>query len=246
MGQLQYQCMVCKALTQSLLLQSLFCAQNSGISYLWLCQAVPPTLSGTVFDVKQSFAGGHWQTCDNITRYVAKETDTCTYACQEEAIIGPHARPQTKPYRPCPCMAPSTRRSAKHTILPPARTKGTRSMEQRVEQRVADLPLDNIPALNWISNSPPIMTAPNPTAKCILKLTKRPHSRHRGNNILGSMPPIKKLRHVSMAISPNQLLPSLSLNIVHRKPRHQWHKWLQHKYCKSASSPSMEDCNKTT
>jgi hypothetical protein len=124
LGKPWYQLMVHWALTWPLPLQSLFCSQNFGIPYLRLCQAVPPTLSGTVFDVEQAFAGSCRQTCYNVTRNSARKAFKGTYACQEEAIVRPNARPQTKHYIPCPHVAPSTWRSAAHTVRPPARTKG--------------------------------------------------------------------------------------------------------------------------
>jgi hypothetical protein len=65
-----------------------------------------------------------------------------------------------------------------------------------VEQRVPpnDPPgIQRVPAemtFQRITNAPPIMTAPNPTAKRTLKTTKRTHSRRTRNNIPNSVPAI--------------------------------------------------------
>jgi hypothetical protein len=64
--------------------------------------------------------------------------------------------------------------------------------EQRVEQRVTPIHCADAPSLQHITEAPPIMTAPNPTAKRTLKLTKITHSRQRSNKIPGSMPEITR------------------------------------------------------
>ncbi len=58
--------------------------------------------------------------------------------------------------------------------------------EQRVEQRVA-------PPLMQITDAPPIITAPNPTAPQKSKKMKRTHSRLTRNNLPGGVPPIVNL-----------------------------------------------------
>jgi hypothetical protein len=59
--------------------------------------------------------------------------------------------------------------------------------EQRVEQRVAPIHHSDAPPLQLITEVPPIMTAPHPTARRTLQLTKQRHSRQTRNNIMGSM-----------------------------------------------------------
>jgi hypothetical protein len=49
--------------------------------------------------------------------------------------------------------------------------------EQRVEQRVTPIHHSNAPPLKRITEAPPILMAPNPTARRTLKLKKRMHSR---------------------------------------------------------------------
>jgi hypothetical protein len=55
------------------------------------------------------------------------------------------------------------------------------------EQRV---PLPTPNNIQWITDAPPIMNAPNPTQKRRLKLTPRTHSQRTRNNIPGSVPRI--------------------------------------------------------
>ena len=88
-----------------------------------------------------------------------------------------------------------------------------------------NLPPIHIPPLTWISNAPPIMAAPNPTAKHVLTPTKKTHSRTH-NNILGSVPPITNtelhlhghnppptpLAVVLTRHSPRALMPATQVN----------------------------------
>jgi hypothetical protein len=64
--------------------------------------------------------------------------------------------------------------------------------EQRVEQRVTPNLDTNAMPLQRITEAPPIMAAPNPTAKCTLKIMKRTHSQQTRNNIPGSVPKITR------------------------------------------------------
>jgi hypothetical protein len=59
--------------------------------------------------------------------------------------------------------------------------------EQRVEQRGTPNHHANAVPLQRITEAPPIMVAPNPTAKSTLNLMKGRHSRHTRNNIPGSV-----------------------------------------------------------
>jgi hypothetical protein len=63
-------------------------------------------------------------------------------------------------------------------MLPPGylqRSPYIPPMEQRVEQRVAADTKRPPPVIQRITDAPPIMAAPNPTTKCILRLIKRRH-----------------------------------------------------------------------
>jgi hypothetical protein len=62
--------------------------------------------------------------------------------------------------------------------------------EQQVEQRVTPIHHANAPPLQCITEAPPIITVPNPTARLTLKLTQQMHSLQTRNNILGSVPEI--------------------------------------------------------
>jgi hypothetical protein len=62
--------------------------------------------------------------------------------------------------------------------------------EQRVEQRVDTTHPPFVPALQWLTEAPPIMVAPNPTARHVLKLRRQMHSQHTRNNTPGSVPAI--------------------------------------------------------
>jgi hypothetical protein len=59
--------------------------------------------------------------------------------------------------------------------------------EQMEQQRVIP---PHTPTLQHVTEAPPIMAAPNPTTKCILKLTKRTQSQLTRNNTPGSVPAI--------------------------------------------------------
>jgi hypothetical protein len=72
-------------------------------------------------------------------------------------------------------------------LLPQGNLQRVPITEQMEQQRV----IPPHTATLWrITEVPPIMAAPNPTTKCILKLTKRTHSRLTHNNTPGSMPVI--------------------------------------------------------
>jgi hypothetical protein len=60
--------------------------------------------------------------------------------------------------------------------------------EQRVEQRVTPVHHADAPPLQGITGAPPIMAAPNPTARHTLKLTTQTHSRQTRNKNPGSVP----------------------------------------------------------
>jgi hypothetical protein len=65
-------------------------------------------------------------------------------------------------------------------------------IEKKVEQRVDNAtPLN---AIRHIMDAPPIMAAPNPTTKQVLKLTKRTHSCTMQNNMPGSVLAITNIR----------------------------------------------------
>jgi hypothetical protein len=65
-------------------------------------------------------------------------------------------------------------------------------MEQRVEHRVDDATPPN--AIRRVTDAPPIMAAPNPTTKQVLKLTRWTHSCTMQNNTPGSVPSITNIR----------------------------------------------------
>jgi hypothetical protein len=107
-------------------------------------------------------------------------------------------------------------------ILPPGdlqRVPVILPMEQRVEQRVDDATPPN--AIRQVTDAPPIMAAPNPTTKRVLKSTKRTHSRTKGNNMPGSVPAITKIwtnQHPFPIPSPAPLLAPTWQSLRHQTP----------------------------
>ncbi len=63
-------------------------------------------------------------------------------------------------------------------------------VEQRVEHRVAADTKPLPPVISRITDSPPIMAAPNPTTKQTLRLTRCKHMQWTRNNVPGSVSPI--------------------------------------------------------
>jgi hypothetical protein len=62
------------------------------------------------------------------------------------------------------------------------------------QQRVGPTPeMISIEDLHRMSNAPPIMNAPNPTTKRVLKLIKRVHCQLTCNNVPGTVPPITRV-----------------------------------------------------
>ena len=85
----------------------------------------------------------------------------------------------------------------------------------RPEQRV---PEQRVPMLQRITNAPPIMAAPNPTNKRLLKTTPRSHVRLTRNNTPGTVPAITR----SSPRRPNPievLPPPTTKNTPRRSPR---------------------------
>lgn len=87
------------------------------------------------------------------------------------------------------------------------------------EQRVAHtLPEQRVPtpsSLHRITNAPPIMAAPNPTNKWMIKMTPRSHVRVTRNNIPGSVPAIRRQAPVcpNPAPPPKNTTPRRSLRV---------------------------------
>ncbi len=65
-------------------------------------------------------------------------------------------------------------------------------VEQRVEQRLDDATPPN--AIRKVTDAPPIMAAPNPSTKQVLKLTKWAHLHTMQNNTPGSVSAITNIR----------------------------------------------------
>jgi hypothetical protein len=90
--------------------------------------------------------------------------------------------------------------------------------EQRVEQRVDTTHPCLVPALQWLTEAPPIMTAPNPTARCVLKLTRWTHLQHTCNNTPGSIPAITRAPSTWQQV-PAPLMPAPTPPTPRRSPR---------------------------
>ena len=87
----------------------------------------------------------------------------------------------------------------RHEYVPPPPPAEQRVDATAEEQRVAHL-------VTRITDAPPIITAPNPTAPRRLQQTARTHSRITRNNIPGSTPPIvniEKRRHIATTPTPS-------------------------------------------
>ena len=90
--------------------------------------------------------------------------------------------------------------------------------QQRVapsaEQRVGTtLEITTMQGLRRMSNAPPIMNAPNPMTKQVLKSTKRVHQCITRNNVPGTIPPITPTL-------PQHLIPTTTAaTLVQRSPR---------------------------
>jgi hypothetical protein len=100
--------------------------------------------------------------------------------------------------------------------------------EQRVQSNTTHHKQEVPPTttLGRITNAPPIMNAPNPTARRVLKLTKRTHSRRTWANIPNSVPaimlnlPRRVIPHIEPAATaePTPPTPRRSKRL-HRLPR---------------------------
>ncbi len=91
-------------------------------------------------------------------------------------------------------------------ILPPSdlqRVPAVIPPQQRVEQRVDTTHPPFVPALQWLTDAPPIMTAPNLTAPYVLKLTRQAHLQHMHNNTPGSV------LAITQAPSARQQVPAI-------------------------------------
>jgi hypothetical protein len=75
---------------------------------------------------------------------------------------------------------------------------------QRVEQRV----VDEVPTLQRVTEAPPIMVAPNPTAQHTLKLTKWTHMRQMQNNTSGTILTITQAPSMQQPLPPPILAPT--------------------------------------
>ncbi len=87
--------------------------------------------------------------------------------------------------------------------------------EERVDQRVDTTTHPPfVPALQRLTDAPPIMVASNPTTRCVLKLTRRTHSRHTQNNTPGSIPAVTQAPSARQ-----QVLTSLTAAPIPPTPR---------------------------
>ncbi len=99
------------------------------------------------------------------------------------------------------------------------RVPGIPPIVQRVEQRVDDATPPN--AIRRVTDAPPIMAAPNPTTKRVLKLTKQTHSHTTQNNTPGSVPTITNIwsnRHPFSIPSPACLPAPTRQSSRHQTP----------------------------
>jgi hypothetical protein len=87
-----------------------------------------------------------------------------------------------------------------HPYVPPAPSVEQRVDEDMEEQRVAH-------PITRITDAPPIITAPNPTAPRQLKKTARTHSRLTRHNIPRSTPPISSMWGSVVALRHQKLQP---------------------------------------
>jgi hypothetical protein len=102
----------------------------------------------------------------------------------------------------CPC-GPAFLTSPCHAWMQPddnhqcapqeAHTPVLQRVAPETQQMVGPTPHVNpAPSLQRMSNAPPIMRAPNPTMRRVLKSTKRVHQRITRNNVPGSVPAITR------------------------------------------------------
>ncbi len=168
-------------------MQPLFCPRNTSLSDLRLRRIIPTTLPNSLFDVEQTPARSYWQTCYNITwdatgKKVAKilsagqiHDPKCSLMHPGHKWILPQQDLQWVPYVP-PCKQ---------------RMPKQRVPKQRVtleEGEPANSMPSQLPTLAHITDAPPIMSAPNPTTRQALPLTKCTHSWQTNNNILVASP----------------------------------------------------------
>ncbi len=104
------------------------------------------------------------------------------------STVAPPTAPRTPTYPAHEWLLPaSDPQQAPRLVLPEQRV--TLPAEQRVD---APNPSNN-PIVFQITDTPPIIMAPNPTTNCSLKATPHTHQRLTGNNIPSSVPPISNI-----------------------------------------------------
>ena len=158
-------------------MQPLLCTGNTRVVYFGVGGAISSTLPGSFFDVE----GGFPEVIDELVSTIKDMPDDK----QSRVLTLVKQKLATSAFDNDRCIT----NPIHEWLLPPndiqrlpRRIAATQRVEQRVAQpapqRVSPTPLTDTIPIPRITTAPPIMLAPNPTAKRTLKTTLRTHQQH--------------------------------------------------------------------
>jgi hypothetical protein len=196
---------VSRPIGRPLPMQSLLCPQNTSVLDIRLRRTLPTTLPGPLHVSQGSVTRSYKRMISTLTKMPANE--------QRRVLTEVRAKLADDSLRPCgpafltsPChawMLPNNNHQRAPQEAAPTHVPAPEG-QQRVNPTPEVTPADS---LQRMSNTLPIMNAPNPTTRRVLKSTKRAHLRLTRNSVPGTVPPITRTQPLYSPPTATKMTP---------------------------------------